>query len=81
MHLQTMLIRVYSVLILPWHRFVHGPEDGVDDQPAEGFVLEVVGVAQGGEENAGSAIAVGPGDRLGLFVGDGANQEPHCRFG
>jgi hypothetical protein len=61
--------------------FVHGPEDGVDEQPAERRVLEVVRVAQRGEEDAGPAVAVGPGDRLGVLVGDRADQELLRRSG
>ena len=60
---------------------VHGPENGVDEHLAECGVMEVVRMAQGGVENAGFAGPVGPGDRFGLLVGDGADQEAGCRFG
>ena len=55
-------------------RFVHRPEDGVKQQSAERGNLEVVGMTQRRKENARLAVHVGPGDRLGLFVGDRADQ-------
>ncbi len=58
------------------HRLVHRPENSVDKQPTELRISKVVRMTQRCVENAGLFVAISPGHRLRLLVGNRANQQP-----